>query len=82
MPITTFFEGGGVKRILTGLAATALIVGSSITGHSAVNAASNLIINPGFETGTGNTATSWTNDKWGTQSATFTVPTTGAHSGT
>ncbi len=36
----------------------------------------NLIKNPGFESGVGDTATNWTKNRWGTNTATFSYPVT------
>jgi peptidoglycan/xylan/chitin deacetylase (PgdA/CDA1 family) len=44
-------------------------------------AATNLILNPSVESGTGAAPTSWTTSKWGTNTAIFSRPATGAKDG-
>lgn len=70
------------RKITLGIA---IVFTSSLFGFVAptqTKAADNLIANPSVETANGSLPTSWVHNKWGTNSATFTYPTTGAQNGT
>jgi peptidoglycan/xylan/chitin deacetylase (PgdA/CDA1 family) len=71
-----------MKKLFAVLSSLIVIALSAFTVSPATAVGSNLVPNPSVEQNVSNKPTSWSSDKWGTNTTTFTYANTGSHTGT